>query len=245
MNNVNASLRALDRGGVSDIAYTAFRNIQTGETRYIDSDGAPVSQAVVDAQTTAREALGRIPEVTAEEILRDMSDDGNQHLAGQAAEDDDTEFLEVASPQGKDDGNGGKDDETDGRDDGNDADDDNSESETPQIIGQKHGLPAPADATPNKRVKQGGKTLKTSAARPTPPAGSRKKRWSETKSWKKIIEAEERGECPDDIDDLVQDAEQLVQKSMKGKYLATVEKLKVVGYDSKVAELESAKEEIL
>jgi hypothetical protein len=44
---------------------------------------------------------------------------------------------------------------------------------------------------------------------------------------------------------LVQDAEQVAGKSLKGKYLATVEKLKVVGYDSKAAELESAKEEIL
>jgi hypothetical protein len=228
MENVNSMLRGLDRSGVSDLVYTTVRDFQTGQTRYIDGDGNQVSQAAFEAQRTARQALGQISEVTAEEILRELSDDGNQHPAGNATDDNAKERFEVESNNGKDDENN-----TD------------AESDAPQTTGKKHGPPAPPDATPNKRAKQSGKTPISSTTRPIPQSGHRGKRWSEIKSWKEIIEADARGECPDDIDDLVQDAEQVAGKSLKGKYLATVEKLKVVGYDSKAAELESTKEEIL
>jgi hypothetical protein len=43
--------------------------------------------------------------VTAEEILRELSDDGNQHLAGNATDDNAKERFEVELNNGKDDEN--------------------------------------------------------------------------------------------------------------------------------------------
>jgi hypothetical protein len=44
---------------------------------------------------------------------------------------------------------------------------------------------------------------------------------------------------------LVENAKRIAGKSLKGKYLDIVKDLKVDGFDSKVAELESARVEIL
>ena len=54
----------------------------------------------------------------------------------------------------------------------------------------------------------------------------------------------ERGECLDNVDQLVQDTKSITSKNIKGKYLATVKKLKVIEYDSKVVELVNTKKEI-
>jgi len=50
----------------------------------------------------------------------------------------------------------------------------------------------------------------------------RGKRWSEIKSWQKIDAATKHGECPNDINELVEDAEESTGKCLKGRYLAIV-----------------------
>ncbi len=100
------------------------------------------------------------------------------------------------------------------------------------------------DSTPLEHLTTDGKSIMTLKCRPTPPTSHCSKRQSKIKSQKKIIIAEERGKCLDNVDQLVQDAKSIANKNIKGKYLATVKKLKVIGYDSKVAELVDAKKEI-
>ncbi len=131
-------------------------------------------------------------------------------------------------------------------DDDRDEDDDSEGKEVEEVkpCSKKHKMTTLTDSTLLEHLTIGGKSVITLKRRPTPPTGHRSKRWSEIKSQKKIITAEERGECLDDVDQLVQDTESIAGKNIKGKYLATVEKLKVIGYNGKAAELVDAKKEI-
>jgi hypothetical protein len=49
----------------------------------------------------------------------------------------------------------------------------------------------------------------------------------------------------DNINNLVENAERIIRKSLKGKYLNIIKDLKIAGYNSKVAKLKSARAEIL
>ena len=100
------------------------------------------------------------------------------------------------------------------------------------------------DSTPLEHLTTSSKSVITPKRRPILPTGHCSKYWSEIKSQKKIITAKERGECLDNVDQLVQDTKSITGKNIKGKYLATVEKLKVIRYDGKVAELVDTKKEI-
>ncbi len=161
----------------------------------------------------------------AEEIMDNQPNDDREQLIVETPHDSDVE--------GTGDDDGDEDDDSEGE-----------EVEEVEPRGKKRKMTTSTDSTPSEHPTTGGKSVMTPKRRPTPPTGHRSKYWSEIKSWKKIIAAEERGECPDDVDQLVQDAESIAGKNIKGKYLATVEKLKVIGYDGKAAELVDAKKEI-
>jgi hypothetical protein len=51
--------------------------------------------------------------------------------------------------------------------------------------------------------------------------------------------ASKNGECPDNINNLVENAKRIARKSFKGKYL------NIIKYNNKVAKLKSAKVKIL
>ena len=73
-NDVNKLLRDLRSSGVTDLVYTTTYDTSTGETSYIDGGGNSISQEQYDVQVAARAALDQIPEVTAEQILNEASD---------------------------------------------------------------------------------------------------------------------------------------------------------------------------
>ena len=52
-----------------------------------------------------------------------------------------------------------------------------------------------------------------------------------------IINAKKHSECSDNIDILVIDAKKVTRKYIKSKYLTTIEKLKVLGYNNKATKL--------
>ena len=105
-------------------------------------------------------------------------------------------------------------------------------------------MTASTDSTLSKYLTIGGKSALITKRRTTLPTSHCSKYQSEIKSQKKIIQAEKRSNYLDDIDKLVQDTERVARKNLKGKYKATVEKLKVIRYNSKVAELVNVKKEI-
>ncbi len=100
------------------------------------------------------------------------------------------------------------------------------------------------DLTPLEYLTTGSKSIITLKCRPTLPTSHCSKHQSKIKSQKKIIIVEERSEYLDNIDQLVQDVKSIASKNIKGKYLATVKKLKVIRYDDKVAKLVDTKKEI-
>ena len=67
--------------------------------------------------------------------------------------------------------------------------------------------------------------------------GPRNKRWSETKAWRKLLKAEEDGECPTDIDDLVKAAKKEVGRDLQKGYVEKIMKLKAIGFHDKCAQL--------
>ena len=52
-----------------------------------------------------------------------------------------------------------------------------------------------------------------------------------------IINAEKYSKCPDNINILIIDAKKVTRKYIKSKYLTTIEKLKVLGYNNKATKL--------
>jgi hypothetical protein len=221
-------VQSFKEGGVTDLVYQKVHDSATGETSYIDAQGNAVSQEQVNAQAVARQAFDIIPEVTAEEIEAEMDKLDEEHRMA------DKERLVVESPHPEDDE---EDEEDDNEDEEDDGDDENADS-SPTPPGKKRKLLPSAGPTKSNT------TPTASRARPTPPSGHRSKRWSEIKSWKTIAQADRHQECPDNIDELVDDAERVAGKPLKGKYLAIVQKLKIAGYDAKAAELASARDEI-
>ena len=63
---------------------------------------------------------------------------------------------------------------------------------------------------------------------------------SEIKSQKIIINTKKYSKCLDDINTLVIDTKKVTRKHIKGKYLTTIEKLKVLGYNNKATKLAKA-----
>jgi hypothetical protein len=82
----------------------------------------------------------------------------------------------------------------------------------------------------------------TTNPRHTPTGGPRHKRWCETKPWRKLLQAEEKGECPTDIDDLVEEAKKEVGRDLQKSYLEKIMKLKVIGFHDKSAQLAAEQE---
>ena len=91
----------------------------------------------------------------------------------------------------------------------------------------------PITPTPTKCLYTSSKAIIILTKYTTPTTSHYSKRQSEIKSWKMIIDAKKHSEYSDDIDVLVIDAEKITRKYIKGKYLTTIEKLKVLGYNNK------------
>jgi hypothetical protein len=211
----------LDRGGVSDLVYTTIRDHTTGETSYIDGNGNPVSQEQVDAQNAAMAAIAQIPEMTAEEVLQ-VESDGEEMQGYDGNNDTANDFHPINRDNNGE--MGGPDDHEDDPEEETSAEEDNNN-----------------DGSGQKADKQPISTKK----RPAPQGGAhRDKRWSETKSWQKIIIAENAGQCPDNIDDLVRDAERVVGKKLKDSYKERVARLKAIGFNDKMTELQQAQARI-
>ena len=63
---------------------------------------------------------------------------------------------------------------------------------------------------------------------------------SKIKSQKIIINTKKYSEYLDDINILIIDAKKVTRKHIKSKYLTTIEKLKVLGYNNKATKLAKA-----
>ena len=71
----------------------------------------------------------------------------------------------------------------------------------------------------------------------TPVTSYYSKHQSEIKSQKMIINTKKYSKYPDNINVLVIDTKKITRKYIKGKYLTTIEKLKVLGYNNKATKL--------
>jgi len=203
----------------------------------MEVNGNPVSQTQVNAQNVARAALNSVPETSAEDILKEASDDGMGGL---------------------DDTNGKSDDQMGGMD-GNNNNNDNdiyidlnapNGKNARKVKEGKRKEPESSEEDGQEEENAGGKKGQvgtkipiTAKKRHVPDSGHREKRWSEVKSWQKILKAEEDGECPSDIDELVADAVKTVGKPLKRSYQDKITELKAKGFDDKVAQLVGARTE--
>ena len=206
MNRIDEMMQSLSEGGVTSLTYQTVHDTTTGETSYIDGHGNTVTQDEADAQDAARAALDQIPEVTAEEVMDESNDD--------RMNEEGNEYMEVESVRGKNDNRSNSEGDEGNEGDGGNESDDSSNNQKKRKL-----LPS---ARPNKSNTTPA-ALNKSKTRPTPSSGHRAKRWSEIKSWKIIMQAEESQECPDDINELVDQAERTAGKPLKGKYLTTVQ----------------------
>ena len=109
---------------------------------------------------------------------------------------------------------------------------------------KKRKMTTLTNLTPSKYLTIGSKSVLTLKRRTTLPTSYYSKHQSKIKSQKKIIQVKEHSDYLDDINELVQDVKQVTRKNLKGKYKTIVKKLKVIRYNSKVAELVDAKKEI-
>jgi len=236
-------------GGVSSLVATTVVDTTTGQTTFMDENGNSLTQEQVDAQNTARAALENVPEITAEDILAESS------------EDDETEVL-VTSNDKPDSPMGGMDGADEGflidltepnakkvkkskassskkrkaSDDGEDSDDEKTEDEKTSSNEE--------DSDHDKGGQTSIKTPVTTRRRAVPSTGHRAKRWSETKSWKTILNAELKEQCPTDIDELVRDAVQEVGKPLRSSYKTKIMQLKARGFDDKVAQVAALNKQI-
>ena len=71
----------------------------------------------------------------------------------------------------------------------------------------------------------------------TPITSYYSKYQSEIKSQKMIINTKKHSKYSDDIDILITDTKKITRKHIKDKYLITIEKLKVLGYNNKATKL--------
>jgi len=246
----------LDRGGVTDLVYTSIIDHTTGRTRYINGNGNPITQEQVEAQETAQAALRALPPISAEEVLRVES--GDDEPVDPAADDK----HGMHNLDGNNDDPDGKDDEmADPTDDENDEmfdltgkpgngdevypggdNDDHGENQSDDGE-QKPEDESDYEGGDGENDQKAGKAPVTPRRR-TAQFHHRSKRWSETKAWQKIIIAEAKNECPENIDELVRDAEKAVGKTLKKSYVDRVSQLKAIGYDGKATQLADAQAEI-
>ncbi len=202
----------------------------TSKSYYINSKGNTVFQEQFDKQARHYATLDSILEITTKEIIakeiidNQLNDDYEQLIV---------KTLYNSNIKRTDDNNRDKDDDSKSK-----------EVEEVEPCSKKHKMTTLTDLTPLEYLTIGSKSVIILKCRPTLPTGHRSKYQSKIKSQKKIIIAKERGECLDDVDQLVQDTKSIISKNIKSKYLAIVKKLKVIEYDSKVAELVDAKKEI-
>jgi hypothetical protein len=225
-NRQNDELREwlldLNRGGVSSLVYTTVHDQLTGETSYIDGNGNRVSEADYKAQQTAYAAVAAMPEVSAEEILQVQSDD---EMVGLDVHDD-HESDEGDQSEEEDEGEGSGDGEGD----------QDAAMQMDTWLDQEDQGDQKDDTEDEEDGEEGSKGGKTTLPR--------SKRWSEITGWRKFLRGEKLRQCPDDIDQLVLDAEKAAGKELKKSYRDRVLELKSLGFNDKIIELAKAQSEI-
>jgi hypothetical protein len=133
----------------------------------MDRQGNVVSQAQVDAQTAARQALEEVPDVTAEEILdKPINDDGNDPFDDYELY---KELLQVESPLREN----VKTKKNVGTSNSEDDEDDNPAEPTPTPDTKKRKVLPSAGPNKDNATPPASKKPKT---QPTPPSGHRDKR---------------------------------------------------------------------
>jgi hypothetical protein len=175
--------------GVSSLVAITVVDITTGQTTFIDENGNSLTQEQVDMQNTACAALENVPEITVEDILAERS------------ENDETEAL-VASNNKSDSPMGGM----DGANEGFLID--LTEPSTKKVKKSKASMSKKRKASVDSEDSddeetedegdsdhgKGGQTsikIPVTTRRHTVSSSSYyTKRWSETKSWQKILNTE-------------------------------------------------------